>query len=70
MKQVEDKINYTMEVYNPVLKVWSSADAPGYTGAERMPACCAAMILHAIRRRKKIVQINKTGEQNVESGIF
>ena len=33
-----------------------------------MPACRAARISHAIRRRKKIVQINKTG--GAERGIW
>lgn len=42
MKQVEDKINYTMEVYNPVLKVWSSADASRihWGGKDACLLCC------------------------------
>lgn len=59
MKQVEDKINYTMEVYNPVLKVWSSADSPVYTGAARMPACCC----HDITCCKKAKKICKSIKQ-------
>ncbi|MFR2693978.1 MAG: hypothetical protein ACLTBV_28355 [Enterocloster bolteae] len=54
MKQVEDKITTPWRFIIPSLRSGHRPTPPGFTGAERMPACCAAMISHAIRRRKKI----------------
>ena len=47
-------INQTMEVYNPVLKVWSMADASYIRWESQDAVCSPAMILRRIR--------NKTGD--------
>lgn len=42
LKNIRDRINFTMEVYNPVLQVWSSADASRihWGGKDACLLCC------------------------------
>ena len=56
-KNISRNINRTMEIFNPVLNVWTEADASLIRwGEKKMHVCCPAMTLPNINTTERMME--------------